>query len=84
MSTREFKGGAKWARNTLLAPLAAFSMRTTPGMPISWIVRRSISFISEALTNLIVPLKYHESHAVTAFIGKAQVKTGDLFFTADL
>jgi hypothetical protein len=35
------------------------------------------------LTNLIVPLEYHDSHSVAAFIGKAQVKTGDMFFTAD-
>jgi len=63
---------------------AAFSMSTTPGMPISSIVRRSISCISEALTNLIVSLKDHHSHAVTAFIGKAQVKTGDLVLTAEL
>jgi hypothetical protein len=47
-------------------------------------VRRSISCISEALTSLMVSLKDHHSHAVTAFIGKAQVKTGDLVFTADL
>jgi len=56
-------------------------MRTTPG-DADFLHCEAIHLLhSEALTNLIVSLKDHHSHTVTAFIGKAQMKTGDLFFT---